>query len=142
CAADDGVMPQTAEAIQHAKNAEVPIIVAVNKCDLPQANPERVRQQAADHGLIPEEWGGDTIYVDVSAHTGEGIDKLLESVTLNAELLELKANPNKAALGTVIEAKLDRARGPMSTILIQEGTLRTGDIVVVGDHLGKVRAML
>lgn len=142
CAADDGVMPQTAEAVKHAKAAEVTIIVAVNKCDLPGANPERVRQQLADHGLIPEEWGGDTIYVDCSAKTGEGVDKLLESISVNAELMELKANPNKSAVGTVIEARLDRARGPISTILIQEGTLRPGDTVVVGEYMGKVRAAL
>jgi len=141
-AADDGVMPQTIEAINHAKDANVTIIVAVNKCDLPNANPERARQQLAEHGLIPEEWGGDTIYVDVSAIKGEGVDKLLEAIALNAELLELKANPNKSAIGVVIEAKLDRNRGPMSTVLVQEGTLHIGDIVVVGEHLGKVRAML
>jgi len=141
-AADDGVMPQTVEAINHAKDANVQIIVAVNKCDLPSAQPERIRQQLADYGLIPEEWGGDTIYLDVSAHTGEGMDKLLESISLVAEVLELKANPNKVAQGVVIEAKLDRARGPMSTVLIQEGTLHVGDIVVVGEHMGKVRAML
>jgi translation initiation factor IF-2 len=141
-AADDGVMPQTIEAINHAKDAGVAIIVAVNKCDLPGANPERARQQLADHALIPEEWGGDTIYINVSALKGEGIDKLLEAVALNAELLELKANPSKPAIGVVIEAKLDRNRGPMSTVLVQEGTLRVGDIVVAGEHLGKVRAML
>jgi translation initiation factor IF-2 len=141
-AADDGAMPQTVEAVNHAKDANVQIIVAVNKCDLPGAQPERIRQQLADHGLIPEEWGGDTMYFDVSAHTGEGIDKLLEGISLTAELLELQANPDKPAQGIVIEAKLDRSRGPMSTILVQEGTLRVGDIVVVGEHMGKVRAML
>jgi translation initiation factor IF-2 len=141
-AADDGVMPQTAEAVKHAKDANVTILVAVNKSDLPGANPERVRQQLADHGLIPEEWGGDTIYVDVSALTGDGIDKLLESVTLNAEVMELRANPNKPAMGTVIEARLDRSRGPISTVLVREGTLHQGDIVVVGEHMGKVRAMM
>lgn len=140
CAADDGVMPQTVEAVQLAKEAGVTIIVAVNKSDVPGANPERVRQQLADHGLIPEEWGGETIYVDCSAITGEGIDKLLEAITLNAELMELKANPNKPALGTVIEARLDRSRGPITTVLVQEGTLHTGDIVVVGEYMGKVRA--
>jgi translation initiation factor IF-2 len=142
CAADDGVMPQTVEALSHAKDAKVPIIVAVNKCDLPGAQPERVRQQLADYNLIPEEWGGDTIYVNVSALKGEGIDKLLESVIVSAEVLELKANPNKPAAGVVIESRLDRARGPMATVLVQEGTLRVGDIVVVGETLGKVRAML
>ncbi len=141
-AADDGLMPQTREAIDHAKSAGVPIIVAVNKCDLPGAQPEKVRQQASEHGLIPEEWGGDTMYVDVSALTGDGVDKLLEAVSLNAELLELKANPNKQATGVVIEAKLDRNRGPMITLLVQEGTLRVGEIVVVGDHMGKVRALM
>ena len=133
CAADDGVMPQTVEAVNHAKDAKVGIIVAVNKCDLPNANPERVRQQLADLGLIPEEWGGETLYVDVSAHTGDGVDQLLESVTLTAELLELKANAVKSAIGVVIEAKLDRARGSMATLLVQSGTLRIGDIVVVGE---------
>ena len=141
-AADDGVMPQTVEALQHAKAAGVTIIVAVNKCDLPDAQPERIRQQLADHGLIPEEWGGETQYCDVSAATGEGVDKLLETISLNAELAELKANPDKPAVGAIIEAKLDRARGPMATVLVQEGTLRSGDIVVVGEHMGKVRAML
>jgi translation initiation factor IF-2 len=142
CAADDGIMPQTIEALNHAKDAEVPIVIAVNKIDLPQAQPERVRQQLADHGLIPEEWGGDTMYIDVSAQTGEGIDKLLEGITLNAELLELKANPGKPATGVIIEAKLDRSRGPMVTLLVQEGTLRVGDIVVAGEHMGKVRALM
>ena len=142
CAADDGVMPQTIEAMNHAKDAEVPIVVAVNKIDLPQAQPERVRQQLADHGLIPEEWGGETMYIDVSAHSGEGIDKLLEAISLNAELLELKANPEKPATGVVVEAKLDRSRGPMVTLLVQEGTLRIGDIVVAGEHMGKVRALI
>jgi translation initiation factor IF-2 len=142
CAADDGIMPQTIEALNHAKDAEVPIIIAVNKTDLPQAQPERVRQQLADHGLIPEEWGGETMYIDVSAHTGQGVDKLLEAITLNAELLELQANPEKQATGIVIEAKLDRNRGPMITLLVQEGTLHLGDIVVVGEHMGKVRALM
>ena len=141
-AANDGVMPQTVEALNHAKAASVPIIVAVNKIDLPDAQPERVRQQLADHGLIPEEWGGETQYVNVSALRGENIDKLLETVALVAELSELKANPDKPALGAVIEAKLDRARGPMATVLIQEGTMRVGDMVVAGRCLGRVRAML
>lgn len=140
CAADDGVMPQTAESVKIAKAAGVTIIVAVNKSDVPGANPERVRQQLADHGLIPEEWGGDTIYIDCSAKTGEGVDKLLEAISLNAELLELKANPDKPATGTVIEARLDRSRGPVTTVLIQEGTLYCGNIVVVGEYMGKVRA--
>jgi translation initiation factor IF-2 len=141
-AANDGVMPQTVEALAHAKDAKVTIIVAVNKIDMPDAAPERVKQQLADHGLIPEEWGGDTIYVNVSALKGEGIDKLLESIAVSAEVLELKANPDKPASGLVIEARLDRNRGPMATVLIQEGTLRTGDVVIAGRVFGKVRAML
>ena len=141
-AANDGVMPQTVEALAHAKDAKVSIIVAVNKCDTPDAAPDRVRQQLADKGLIPEEWGGDTIYVNVSAIKGENIDKLLEAIAVSAEVLELKANPNKPASGLVIEARLDRNRGPMATVLIQEGTLRTGDILVAGRVFGKVRAML
>ena len=141
-AANDGVMPQTLEALAHAKDAKVTIIVAVNKIDMPDAAPDRVRQQLADHGLIPEEWGGDTIYVNVSAIKGEGIDKLLESIAVSAEVLELRASPTKPASGLVIEARLDRNRGPMATILIQEGTLRTGDILVAGRVFGKIRAML
>ncbi|WP_428263711.1 translation initiation factor IF-2 [Haliangium sp.] len=141
-AANDGVMPQTLEALSHAKDAKVSIIVAVNKCDLPDAQPERVRQQLADHGLIPEEWGGDTIYADVSAATGEGIPQLIEAIALSSELLELRANPDKPARGIVIEAKLDRARGPMATVLVQEGTLKTSDVVVAGRYYGKVRAIL
>jgi translation initiation factor IF-2 len=135
-------MPQTIEALNHAKDAKVSIIVAVNKSDLPNAQPDRVRQQLADHGLIPEEWGGETIYVNVSAYTGEGVDRLLESIAVSSELLELRANPSKPATGVVIEAKLDRARGPMATVLVQDGTLHVGDIVVVGESLGRVRAML
>jgi translation initiation factor IF-2 len=141
-AANDGVMPQTLEALAHAKDAKVTIIVAVNKSDLPDAQPDRVRQQLADHGLIPEEWGGDTIYVNVSALKGENIDKLLESISVSAEVLELKASPTKPASGLVIEARLDRNRGPMATVLVQEGTLRIGDIIVAGRTVGKVRAML
>ena len=141
-AANDGVMPQTVEALAHAKDAGVAIIVAVNKIDLPDAAPERVRQQLADHGLIPEEWGGDTIYVNVSALKGENIDKLLESIAVTAEFMELKANPAKPANGLVIEERLDRNRGPMATVLVQEGTLRVGDILVAGRIFGKVRAML
>jgi translation initiation factor IF-2 len=141
-AANDGVMPQTLEALAHAKAAKVPILVAVNKSDLPDAQPERVRQQLADQALIPEEWGGDTMYIDVSALKGNGVDKLLESISLQAELLDLRASRQKPALGVVIESKLDRARGPMATVLVQEGVLRVGDIVVVGEHMGKVRAML
>jgi translation initiation factor IF-2 len=141
-AANDGVMPQTLEALSHAKDAKVSIIVAVNKIDMPDAAPERVRQQLADHGLIPEEWGGDTIYVNVSALRGENIEKLLEQIAVTAEVLELKANPDKPASGLVIEARLDRNRGPMATVLVQEGTLRVGDVVVAGRTLGKVRALL
>jgi translation initiation factor IF-2 len=141
-AANDGVMPQTIEALTHAKEAKVPIIVAVNKIDLPDAQPERVRQQLADHALIPEEWGGDTIYLNVSALRGENIDKLLESIAISAEMLELRANPDKPAAGLVIEARLDRARGPMATVLVQEGTVRVGDMMVAGRTFGKVRALL
>ena len=141
-AANDGVMPQTLEALAHAKDAKVTIIVAVNKSDLPDAQPDRVRQQLADHGLIPEEWGGDTIYVNVSALKGENIDKLLEAISVSADVLELKASPTKSAAGVVIEARLDRNRGPMATVLVQEGTLRVGDIIVAGRTVGKVRAML
>lgn len=141
-AADDGVMPQTIEAINHAKAAEVPIIVAINKIDKPQANPDLVKQQLAEHGLVPEEWGGDTICVPVSAKTGEGLDQLLEMILLVAEMEELKANPNRPARGTVIEAKLDRGRGPVATVLIQKGTLEVGDYVIAGTAHGRVRAML
>ncbi len=141
-AADDGVMPTTIEALNHAKEAEVVIIVAVNKIDKAGANPERVRQQLSDHGLIPEQWGGNTIYVDVSARTKVGIDVLLQMIALQSEVLELRANPNKAARGTIIEAKLDRNRGPMATVLVQDGTLKLGDTVVAGEFVGKVRAML
>ena len=141
-AANDGVMPQTIEALNHAKDAKVTIIVAVNKIDMPDAQPERVRQQLADHGLIPEEWGGETQYVNVSALKGDGIDKLLETIGLMAEMADYKANPDKPAQGTVVEARLDRARGPMATILVQEGTLKIGDFVVAGRVFGRVRAML
>ncbi|HEX2688394.1 MAG TPA: translation initiation factor IF-2 [Kofleriaceae bacterium] len=141
-AANDGVMPQTLEALAHAKDAGVKIIVAVNKIDMPDAAPDRVRQQLAEHGLIPEEWGGDTIYANVSALRGEGIENLLAQIAATADFLELRANPDKPAAGLVIEARLDRTRGPMATILIQEGTLRVGDIVVAGRTFGKVRAML
>jgi translation initiation factor IF-2 len=141
-AANDGVMPQTIEALSHAKDAKVSIIVAVNKIDMPDAQPERVKQQLADHGLIAEEWGGDTIYVNVSALKGDNIDKLLESISVTAEVLDLRANPDKPASGLVIEARLDRNRGPMATVLVQEGTLRVGDVLVAGRTFGKVRAML
>jgi translation initiation factor IF-2 len=141
-AADDGVMPQTKEAIAHARAAKVPIVVAVNKIDKPEAQPERVRRELADQGLVPEEWGGDTLFCEVSAVTGAGIDKLLESVALQSEILELKANPNKPASGVVIEAKLDRGRGSVATILIQDGTLSRGDVILAGSAFGKVRALL
>lgn len=141
-AADDGVMPQTVEAISHAKAADVPIIVAMNKVDKPDANPDRVKQQLVEHGLVPEDWGGETVVVPVSALKGEGIDDLLEMILLVAELRELKANPDRPARGTVIEAELDRGRGPVATVLVQKGTLRTGDIIVVGQAAGRVRAML
>ncbi|HNN96325.1 MAG TPA: translation initiation factor IF-2 [Pseudomonadota bacterium] len=141
-AADDGVMPQTLEAFNHARDAKVPIIVAVNKIDKPGAQPDRIRQQLSGHGLTPEEWGGDTIYCDVSARNKTGVDKLLEMLALQSEILELKANPNKPAKGTVVEARMDAKRGPVSTLLVEEGTLRIGDNVVVGEELGKVRAMM
>jgi len=141
-AADDGVMPQTVEAISHAKAAGVTIIVAVNKIDKPSANVERVKQELTEYDLIAEDWGGDTIFVPVSAHTKEGIDQLLEMVLLSAEMLELKANPNRKARGIVIEAQLDKGRGPVATVLVQKGTLRVGDNIVVGSSYGKVRAMM
>lgn len=141
-AADDGVMPQTLEAINHAKAANVPIIVAINKIDKPEANPDRVRNSLAEHGLIPEAWGGQTIYVEVSAKKKLNIDLLLEMILLQAEVLELKVNPNKPARGVIIEAKLDRGRGPVATVLVQEGTLRVGDAFVTGSYSGKVRALV
>ena len=140
-AADDGVMPQTLEAIDHAKAANVPIIVAVNKIDKPGADPEKVIAQVSEHGLIPEEWGGDTIFARISAKTGEGVDKLLESILLVSEMAELKANPNRYALGTVIESKLDKAMGATVTLLVQNGTLRLGDPIVVGTTYGRVRTL-
>ena len=140
-AADDGVMPQTKEAVDHSKAADVPIIVAINKMDKPDANPDRVKSEMADLGLIPEEWGGDTIFVNCSAKTGEGIKEILETKLVVAEVKELKANPKKRATGTVIEAKLDKGRGPVSTLLVQNGVLRQGDSIVVGSCYGKVRKM-
>ncbi len=140
-AADDGVMPQTIEAINHAKAFNVPIIVAVNKIDKPEADPMKVRRELSEHGLIPEEWGGDTIFVDVSAKTGQNVDQLLEMINLLADILELKANPNKRAKGVIIETKLDRKKGPTATVIVQEGTLRVGDIFVAGITHGRVRAM-
>ncbi|RQD75384.1 MAG: translation initiation factor IF-2 [Candidatus Syntrophonatronum acetioxidans] len=141
-AADDGVMPQTVEAINHVKAAGVPIIVALNKIDKPDANPDKVKQQLTEYGLIPEEWGGDTICVPVSAKKKEGIDNLLEMILLVAEMSELKANPSAPARGTVVEAKLDRGRGPVATLLIQKGTLQVGDPLVCGSIYGKVRALI
>ncbi|GHG93024.1 translation initiation factor IF-2 [Comamonas sp. JC664] len=140
-AADDGVMPQTVEAIKHAKAAEVPIVVAINKMDVPGANPDRVKKDLANHELTPEEWGGDTIMVPVSAKTKENLELLLENLALQAEVLELSANPNRPSVGAIIEAKLDRGRGPVATVLVQEGTLKLGDAVVTGSHYGRVRAM-
>src|SRR5215831_18344367 len=141
-AADEGVMPQTIEAVNHAKAASVPIIVALNKIDRPEANADRVKQQLTEVGLIPEDYGGDTIVVPVSARTHEGIERLLEMILLQADLMELKANPNRSARGTVVESQLDRGRGPVATVLIQEGTLHTGDPFVCGTTYGRVRAML
>ncbi|MGF7186020.1 translation initiation factor IF-2 [Desulfitispora alkaliphila] len=141
-AADDGVMPQTIEAINHAKAAEVPIIVAINKMDKPEANPDRVKQELTEHGLVAEEWGGETICVPVSAKSHEGIDDLLEMILLVAEVEELKANPNRLATGVVVEAKLDKGRGPVATVIVQRGTLNVGHILVAGLSYGKVRAMM
>ncbi|MGO5011620.1 translation initiation factor IF-2 [Niallia sp. Sow4_A1] len=141
-AADDGVMPQTIEAINHAKAAEVPIIVAVNKMDKPTANPDRVMQELTEHGLVPEAWGGETIFVPLSALTGEGIDSLLEMILLVSEVEEYKANSNRNAVGTVIEAELDKGKGSVATLLVQNGTLRVGDPIVVGNTFGRVRAMV
>ena len=141
-AADDGVMPQTREAIDHAKAANVPIIIAINKMDKPEADPERIKYALTDLGLTPEEWGGSNVYVPISAKFGKGIDELLENILLIAELQELKANPNRYAMGAVIEAELDKGRGPVATILIQNGTLTVGDSLVVGASFGRVRQML
>ncbi|MBO7698964.1 MAG: translation initiation factor IF-2, partial [Erysipelotrichaceae bacterium] len=140
-AADDGVMPQTIEAVDHAKAANVPIIVAVNKMDKPGANPDKVKNAMSELGLMPEEWGGDTIYVECSAKTGMGVQDILETILVVAEVRDLKSNPKKLATGTVIEAKLDKGRGPVSTLLIQNGTLRQSDSIVVGTCYGKVRKM-
>lgn len=140
-AADDGVMPQTVEAINHAKAANIPIVVAVNKCDKEEADPNRVKQELMEYGLVSEDWGGDTITVNVSAKTGQGIDELLEMVLLVAEMKELKANPNRNAVGLIIEAQLDKARGPVATVLVQKGTLHEGDYVLTGSSSGRIRAM-
>ncbi|MFQ5879117.1 MAG: translation initiation factor IF-2, partial [Dehalococcoidia bacterium] len=140
-AADDGIMPQTVEAIDHAKAAVVPIIVAINKMDLPGADPERVKQQLVQHGLVIEEWGGDVIAVVVSAKTGQGLKDLLDSILVVAEVSELRANPQRPAVGTIVEAELDSSRGPMATVLVQDGTLQASDVAVAGHTSGKVRAM-
>ena len=140
-AAEDGIMPQTIEAINHAKAAKVQVIVAMNKMDKPEANPDRIKQQLTEHGLVPEEWGGDVICVPVSAKTHEGIDELLENILLVSDMMELKANPDRRAKGTVVEARLDKGRGPVATILVQNGTLHTGDVLVAGTAVGRVRVM-
>ena len=141
-AADDGIMPQTIESINHAKAAKIPIVVAINKMDKPGANPERIKQQLTEYDIVPEEWGGETICVPISAKTGMGIDTLLENLVLLAEVQELKANPNRAAKGTVIEARLDKGRGPIMTVLVQNGTLKLGDIIIAGTAVGRVRTMI
>jgi translation initiation factor IF-2 len=140
-AADDGVMPQTKEAVNHARDAGVPIVVAVNKMDKPDAQPERVRRELSELGLVPEEWGGETLFQEVSAVTGQGVDELLEKAVLQAEILDLRANPAKPAVGVVIEAELDRGKGPVATVLITDGTLNRGDVLLAGGSYGKVRAM-
>ncbi len=140
-AADDGIMPQTVESINHAKAADIPIIVAINKMDKPSANPEKIKQQLTEYGLVAEEWGGETILVPISAKTGMGVDTLLEMVSLTAEMRELKANPNRTAHGAVIEARLDKGRGPVATLLVQNGTLHQGDVIIAGTAVGRVRAM-
>lgn len=140
-AADDGVMPQTKEAIEHAQAAGVPIVVAINKMDRPGANPERIKQELTEYNLVAEEWGGDTIFVPISALHGTGVDELLEMVLLVSDMKDYKANPNRLGIGTVIEAKLDKGRGPVATLLVQNGTIKIGDIIVVGNTYGKVRAM-
>lgn len=141
-AADDGVMPQTKEAINHARAANIPIVVAVNKIDKPEADPEKVKRELAELELAPEDWGGDTLFGHISAKTGEGVDELLSTILLQSEMLELKGNPNKPARGIIIEAKLDKNRGPVATVLIKDGTLRQGDYFICGEHYGRLRAML
>lgn len=140
-AADDGIMPQTVEAIDHAKAAKVPIIVAINKMDKPQAHPDQVLQELTKYGLVPEVWGGDTICVPISALKAQGIEELLEMILLTADMLELKANPNRLGIGTVVEAKLDRGRGPVATLLVSNGTIKIGDPIVVGTTYGRIRSM-
>ena len=141
-AADDGVMPQTTEAVNHAKAAGVPIVVAINKMDRPDADPDRVKRQLAEQGLLPEDWGGETIMVPVSAKSGDGLNVLLDNLLVVTEVQELKANPNRAASGVVVEAQLDKSKGPLATVLVQQGTLRVGDNLVVGDTFGRVKAMI
>ena len=141
-AADDGIMPQTIESINHAKAANIPVVVAINKMDTVGANPDRIKQQLTEYDLVPEEWGGDTIVCPISAKTGMGIDNLLENLVVLAEVQELRANPNRAAKGTVIEARLDKGRGPIMTVLVQNGTLRAGDIIIAGTAVGRVRTMI
>ncbi|MFH1016545.1 MAG: translation initiation factor IF-2, partial [Pseudomonadota bacterium] len=141
-AADDGVMPQTKEAVNHARSANVPIIVAVNKMDKPGADPEKIKKALTEFNMVPEEWGGDTLYVPVSAKTGMGVPQLLETIALQTEVLELKANPNRLARGAVVEAELDKRRGPVMTVLVQSGTLKEGDVIVAGTQWGKIRAMV
>ena len=141
-AADDGVMPQTTEAVDHAKAAGVPIVVAINKMDRPDADPDRVKRQLAEQGLLPEDWGGETIMVPVSAKSGDGLNELLENLLVVTEVQELKANPNRAASGVVVEAQLDKSKGPLATVLVQQGTLHVGDNLVVGDTFGRVKAMI
>jgi translation initiation factor IF-2 len=141
-AADDGVMPQTKEAIDHARAAKVPIVVAINKIDKPAANPEKVKKELAEQGLLPEQWGGTTLFVEVSAKQKTGIKELLDAILLQAEVLELKANPDKTARGVIIESRLDKGRGPIATVLVQEGTLKPGDVFIAGSHYGRMRAML
>ena len=141
-AADDGIMPQTVESINHAKAAGIPVVVAINKMDTVGANPERIKQQLTEYDLVSEEWGGDTIICPISAKTGAGIDNLLENLVILAEVQELKANPNRAAKGTVIEARLDKGRGPIMTVLVQNGTLHLGDIIIAGTCVGRVRTMI
>jgi translation initiation factor IF-2 len=141
-AADDGMMPQTKEAIDHARAAKVPIVVAINKTDKPTANPEKVKKDLSEYELVPEQWGGNTLFAEVSAKQKTGIKELLDSILLQAEVLELRANPDKPARGVIIESKLDKGRGPVATVLVQEGTLKTGDAFIAGSHYGRVRAML
>ena len=141
-AADDGIMPQTVESINHAKAANIPIVVAINKMDKPGANPDRIKQQLTEYDLVSEEWGGETIVCPISAKTGMGVENLLENLVLQAEVLELRANPNRAAKGTVIEARLDKGRGPIMTVLVQNGTLKLGDIIIAGTCVGRVRTMI